>query len=160
MRMNADGVTDGPVRRILFVEDDAIVLEPLTRLLRKKGFSVDTACNGHTGLVKVRANPVYDLIITDVVMPRMDGINFLSKIGEKRTAVLVYSAVVDISSVESLLAEKGVPLTNLVALAKPCSTEKFFDAITSLLDGRSVRSQTFPTQSAVSSITSCSHSSE
>jgi CheY-like chemotaxis protein len=65
--------------RILVVEDTQIVREPLSRLLRSEGFSVITAADGAEALAALNdvAQPV-DLILLDVLMPRMDGVAFLS----------------------------------------------------------------------------------
>ncbi|MBK9965302.1 MAG: response regulator [Holophagales bacterium] len=57
---------------ILAVEDSPTQLEALRYLLEEAGFSVVTAANGREGLAAVRANAI-DLVISDVVMPHLDG---------------------------------------------------------------------------------------
>ena len=66
-------------KRILVVDDSMTVREVERDLLESKGYVVDVAVDGMDGWHAVRSND-YDLIITDVDMPRMDGIELVSKI--------------------------------------------------------------------------------
>lgn len=66
-------------KRILVVEDSMTVREVECRLLRSCGYSVDTAINGIEGWSAVRMGG-YDLVITDVDMPRMNGIELVRSI--------------------------------------------------------------------------------
>jgi CheY-like chemotaxis protein len=65
--------------RILVVEDTQIVREPLSRLLRSEGFTVIPAADGSEamGALNDVEQPV-DLVLLDVLMPRMDGVAFLT----------------------------------------------------------------------------------
>lgn len=58
--------------RILVADDDAWILRMVTTVLEKRGYQVDTACDGDEAYAKAVANPP-DLVITDVMMPKMDG---------------------------------------------------------------------------------------
>ena len=58
--------------RILVADDDAWILHMVTTVLEKRGYVVDTACDGEQALEKAIAEPP-DLVITDVMMPKMDG---------------------------------------------------------------------------------------
>jgi CheY-like chemotaxis protein len=55
--------------RILIVEDDEAVRESVVEHLVSLGYSVEQAANGPDGLAKLRADPEFDLLLTDVVMP-------------------------------------------------------------------------------------------
>jgi two-component system sensor histidine kinase and response regulator WspE len=66
-----------PRKRILVVDDSITVRELERQLLQSRGFAVDVAVDGMDGWNAVRGNP-YDLIVTDVDMPRMDGIGLVS----------------------------------------------------------------------------------
>jgi CheY-like chemotaxis protein len=59
--------------RILVIDDDEQVLSLLASLLRRHGFEVVQANDGLTALRLLESTPV-DLVITDVVMPRMEGL--------------------------------------------------------------------------------------
>src|SRR5688500_6210454 len=68
--------------RILFVDDDAHILDAYRRQLRKQ-FQVDTALGGHDALAEVeRQNDpdYYAVVVADMRMPRMDGVEFLSRL--------------------------------------------------------------------------------
>jgi len=62
-------------RKILVAEDSPTQAERVRLLLAKEGYRVDLAANGREGLERVRSSPP-DLIISDVVMPEMDGYAF------------------------------------------------------------------------------------
>ncbi len=78
---------------ILIVEDDPSVGESLRVLLKRKGHGILLASNGKEGLQLFRHEFV-DLVITDVVMPKMDGIELLEAIKglKPETEVIVISA--------------------------------------------------------------------
>jgi len=67
--------------RILIIDDEAIVRISCKKCLEPEGYDVDSAENGIAGLQLVKSN-TYDLILTDLKMPDMDGIEFLSTIRE------------------------------------------------------------------------------
>jgi two-component system sensor histidine kinase and response regulator WspE len=66
-------------KRILVVDDSITVRELERRMLETKGYQVDLAVDGMDGWNAVRANR-YDLVVSDVTMPRMDGIEFIQHI--------------------------------------------------------------------------------
>lgn len=74
-----DADRDKPHKRILIVEDSITVREMERRLLENKGYHVDIAFNGMEGWNAVRTNP-YDLVISDIDMPRMNGIELVAHI--------------------------------------------------------------------------------
>ena len=61
-------------KRILLVDDDEMIIDSLQRLLIKKGYEVTVANNGHEA-VELNKSQDFDLIITDIRMPRLDGIS-------------------------------------------------------------------------------------
>jgi DNA-binding response OmpR family regulator len=81
--------------RILVVEDDPSIRELYATLLQDGGYSVAMAGDGQDGLDQLGCDP--DLIILDLLMPLMDGRQFLGRLrglaGHRRTPVLVVSAV-------------------------------------------------------------------
>lgn len=68
-----------PRKRILVVDDSITVRELERQLLHSRGYAVDVAVDGMDGWNAVRSTP-YDLVVTDVDMPRMDGIGLVSLI--------------------------------------------------------------------------------
>jgi CheY-like chemotaxis protein len=61
--------------KLLVVEDDESVRQLAQRGLERAGHRVDVACDGEEGLRKIsEANGAYDLVVSDIRMPVMDGI--------------------------------------------------------------------------------------
>jgi two-component system sensor histidine kinase and response regulator WspE len=75
----ARAVEAGTVRRVLVVDDSLTVREMQRKLLTGHGYRVDVALDGIDGWNSLRAG-AYDLVITDIDMPRLDGIGLLERI--------------------------------------------------------------------------------
>jgi CheY-like chemotaxis protein len=71
--------------KILLVEDEVIISEPLGMVLRAQTYTVDIACNGLEALEYCSKN-IYDLILLDIIMPLCDGCEFLERATLKITA--------------------------------------------------------------------------
>ncbi len=67
--------------KILVVDDEKLIRESLVFILNKENYDVDEAENGMIGLEKIKKES-YDLVITDIEMPEMKGIELLKKIRE------------------------------------------------------------------------------
>jgi serine phosphatase RsbU (regulator of sigma subunit) len=65
--------------KVLLVDDDEMVLAGLKRQLRNQ-FSIDTALSGEAALKQVRENGPYAVIVSDFLMPGMNGVEFLSNV--------------------------------------------------------------------------------
>lgn len=79
--------------RLLVVEDDPDLLAGLLQALRKEGYAVDSASDGEAGLYKARSTD-YDAIVLDVLIPRLDGWQLLTRLRETRiTPVLMLTAL-------------------------------------------------------------------
>ena len=67
--------------RILVVDDSPTQVEQLRALLEREGYAVEVALSGREGLERARTVPP-DLIVSDIVMPEMDGIELARKATE------------------------------------------------------------------------------
>jgi two-component system chemotaxis response regulator CheY len=67
-------------KKILIVDDSLAVRVQVTRLLTAAGFTVVDACDGQDGLEKLVVHPDVSLVVCDVNMPRMSGIEFLERV--------------------------------------------------------------------------------
>ena len=67
--------------RILLAEDDQVMREYLTRALERSGYSVVAVDRG-TAAIPLLESQRFDLLLTDIVMPEMDGIELAQKAGE------------------------------------------------------------------------------
>jgi two-component system, OmpR family, response regulator ArlR len=74
--------------RILVVEDELHLAEALTQILRKNNYTVDTVNDGEAGLDNALSD-IYDLIILDIMLPKMDGICILKEIRKEGLGVPV-----------------------------------------------------------------------
>jgi CheY-like chemotaxis protein len=59
--------------RILLVDDEPAILEVLRQALLAEGFEVETAANGTEAVARAKGQ-LFDLVLTDMIMPEMDGI--------------------------------------------------------------------------------------
>jgi two-component system, OmpR family, response regulator len=78
--------------RILIVEDEPDLLRSLAQALREEGYAVDTANNGEDGLFNAESYD-YDAIVLDVMLPKLDGWEILSRLRKtKKIPVLMLTA--------------------------------------------------------------------
>jgi CheY-like chemotaxis protein len=82
--------------RILIVDDEPMVRETISRVLVEEGYAVDCAADGSAALVRCRAHPP-DVILLDLMMPGMNGRQFLAtlrgELGCTEVPVVVMTAV-------------------------------------------------------------------
>lgn len=87
---------DGKGRRILVIDDDLAIRVLLQAVLKRMKFEVELAEDGAAGLEKVQQNGGFDLILLDLMMPRLNGYEFIEKMGEKfpqeRPHIVVFTA--------------------------------------------------------------------
>lgn len=116
-----------PCRHIVIIEDDADLRETMQDLLEMEGFSVYTAENGKAGLKLIENSGKPCLILLDLMMPEMNGWEFLEAMQRDKQALLaqtpvaVVSAAADMSDVQQQygcsVLKKPVSLDRLLALA-------------------------------------------
>ncbi len=111
--------------KILYVEDDKSIREKTTDLLRNIFKEVDTACDGQEGMDAYKVNK-YDLVITDIKMPKKDGRDLIKFIKEQddMQAIAVTSAYNDANRLMELI-ELGISCF----LLKPITSHSFFKTI-------------------------------
>jgi DNA-binding response OmpR family regulator len=68
-------------QRLLVVEDDQFLRELYDQLLKEEGYDVELAVDGQEGLEKMTAGG-FDLVLLDIMLPRMDGLEILKKLKE------------------------------------------------------------------------------
>ena len=128
------------MKRILLVDDDEALLRTLTDYLVSEGFEVVQARNGQAALSRIDEK-VPDILILDVGMPVMGGIEVLKRIqtphGELRCPTLVLTARSAMQGFFSGIAVDGF-------LAKPCSQEELVGLIRQILgvkEGQTTRTK-------------------
>ncbi|MGA2258160.1 MAG: response regulator, partial [Thermoguttaceae bacterium] len=75
-------------RKLLVVDDEDVVCQACRRIFSRQGFQVETHTDARQGLVKATEND-YAIILLDIKMPHMDGIQFLERLREKKPNVPV-----------------------------------------------------------------------
>ncbi len=65
-------------KKVLIVDDDEFLLDMYVLKFKESGFLVDVAQNGEEAIKKIRAG-TFDVILLDVVMPKLDGFDVLKK---------------------------------------------------------------------------------
>jgi len=106
--------------KILIVDDEKDVLSALKRNLRKD-FSVDTAVGGFEALKKIGSGQIYSVIIADMKMPGMDGINLLNIVKERSpdTVRMMLTGNADMTTAIEAVNKGEI----FRFLTKPCSPE-------------------------------------
>ncbi|MBD2482542.1 two-component system response regulator RppA [Planktothrix sp. FACHB-1365] len=79
--------------RILLVDDEVELTEPLSRVLSREGYTVDIAIDGHLGCELARQKP-YDLLILDWMLPQKSGLEICQELRSQsnRTPILFLTA--------------------------------------------------------------------
>lgn len=124
---------------ILVVEDDAAMRDLLEDSLRDEGYRVETAQGGHAGVARVQKGGI-DLVITDVRMPDLDGLDMLAEMTspplETPPHVIVITAFGSIDT-----AIKAVRLGAHDYITKPFDMETLFLAVEKALSERGLRQE-------------------
>lgn len=105
-------------KKILFVEDEAVLQKTFSDLITKEGFEVISALDGEAGLRQAKAQKP-DLILLDVILPKVNGFDVLKKLKEdpetKEIPVIVLTnleAVEDVDQALKLGAKSYLVKTN------------------------------------------------
>jgi two-component system, NtrC family, response regulator HydG len=112
--------------RVLVVDDDPVVLRALRRLLlgAEPGWEIDVASSGDAAL-SLLASRAYDVVVTDLQMPRLDGVALLARLKAEQSALI---RVIHSSHVESLAPGLADELAHAV-LAKPVKPDELVSVL-------------------------------
>ena len=122
---------------ILIVEDEAKMRRLLELNLGEDGFATQSAADAETGLKLLQSSPV-DLVITDVKLPGMDGLEFLQAV-KRFNAVLPVVVMTAFGSVETAVEAMKAGASNY--LLKPFSLEEMRLVVRKELDVRRLRDE-------------------
>ena len=75
-------------KRILLVDDEPLILKGLKYTLEQEGYETDSAMDGEEALAKFFAAP-YDMILLDVMLPKLDGISVCQRIREHSNVPII-----------------------------------------------------------------------
>ncbi|MRR56942.1 MAG: response regulator [Deltaproteobacteria bacterium] len=130
MAKNPDTASSAKTKRILIVEDEDNTRHALAKLLIREGFLVECVSNGCEALNYLSRQPV-NLIVTDIKMPRMDGITFLRELNKNfpKSNVIMITAY---GGVESYL--EAMNLGAFEYINKPVRIEELKMIMKKILD--------------------------
>lgn len=117
---------------ILLVEDSRTIASMLSMVLRQNGFEVLNASDGLDGLFKLSGQNV-DLIISDINMPRMDGLTFIRKVRENPDYSKVPVVVLSTEASDTDRA-RGMGVGADLYLTKPIAPTELVKEVRAVLD--------------------------
>jgi ActR/RegA family two-component response regulator len=114
--------------KILFVDDEPAFLTGYKIMLRQ-GFEVDTAVGGEEGLAAIHDHGPYAVVVSDMRMPGMNGVQFLARVrhAAPNTIRMILTGYTDINAAMDAVNEGNI----FRFLAKPCERDILSKAITS-----------------------------
>jgi len=129
--------------RIALVDDDQHIITSVSLMLDAEGFEVDTYSDGEQALIGLRRRPA-DLAILDIKMPRMDGMELLSKIRETSPLPVIFLTSKDDELDEALGLRMGAD----DYITKPFSQRLLLERVRAVLRRAEQTDQT-STESAI-----------
>jgi len=133
--------------RILIVDDEEIVIHSCLRILSDSSYVVDSVQDGWDALRKVDETP-YDIIILDIMMPKVDGLEVLQRVKESHPDVDVIM-MTGLSQVQT--AVKAMKLGAFDYLSKPFDPEELLHVVERALERRRLLQENRDLRSEVSS---------
>ncbi|MBW1715330.1 MAG: sigma-54-dependent Fis family transcriptional regulator [Deltaproteobacteria bacterium] len=125
--------------RVLIIDDDPVILEVIGEILRTHGYRVVAAPNGVAGIRELERN-YYDLVLTDLVMPDLDGLQVLDHVvttTSKTTCIVLTGHGTIKSSVEAM--KKGA----FDYITKPITGDELLVVIEKALKFRNLEEENF-----------------
>jgi len=122
---------------VLIVEDDEKMRDLLRKIITREGYPVEEAANGDAALTLIEKN-VYDIVLTDVKMPGLDGIELLKEIKKisARTYVIIMTAFGTIGSAVEAMKQGAYDY-----ISKPFKLDEIQILIRKILDEKALRQE-------------------
>jgi two-component system cell cycle sensor histidine kinase/response regulator CckA len=122
----APGGREGDAATVLLVEDEAPVRRLAERALQRRGFAVRAACSAEAALALLEDGTRPDLVVSDVMMPGMDGPALLSALRRRWPDL----PVILVSGYAAQGARRALAEEEAIFLAKPYSLAALTEAVT------------------------------
>ncbi len=120
------------MKKILIVDDEFYVRNPLKLFLQMKGYEIYEKENG-VGVLDLHEKEKFDLIICDIVMPEKEGIETIKELKDRHPHVKIIS----MSGSDAISPENYLFITKAlgveIALAKPFGSENLYKAVEMLI---------------------------
>jgi two-component system, cell cycle sensor histidine kinase and response regulator CckA len=111
--------------RVLVVEDEPMVRAVAERALVRQGYTVETACDGEEALALFAEGKSYDLVVSDVVMPNMDGPAMARELRKQRPDM----RILFMSGYAEEQLRQSINLEKVAFLPKPFSVQQIAEAV-------------------------------
>ena len=109
MTKSSQTAAAGLKKRILVVEDELYLRDLYLEILKEEGFEVDSACDGEEAYEKMKAGG-YDLVLLDIMLPKMDGLEVLRKLKENKLQNLNKAILLLTNLGQETIISEGVSL--------------------------------------------------
>jgi len=119
-------------KHILIVDDSKTVRNLVAFIMKKEGFKVTTAEDGLDGLEKLYSSAAVDLIVSDVNMPRMDGLTFIKTVREQEAYKDIPIVVLSTEGQDKDI-QTGLTVGANLYMVKPAQPEKLVRNVKMLL---------------------------
>ncbi|MGA2312936.1 MAG: sigma-54 dependent transcriptional regulator [Xanthobacteraceae bacterium] len=133
--------------RILVVDDEEIVIRSCLRILEGNGYEIDVAHDGHDALRKVESN-TYDVMILDIMMPNLGGMEVLRRIKETHPDIDVIM-ITGLSQIDT--AVQAMKLGAFDYISKPFEPDELKLVVQRARERRQLLQENLNLKSAVSS---------
>ena len=118
--------------RILIVEDEGTLRESLKRVLSREGYVVDAVDSSESALAVI-GQKAFDLVVTDIILPGISGMELLKKCRQKNSTLIVI-IITAYATIESAI--EAIRAGAFEYLVKPIIHEELKAAIEKALAGR------------------------
>lgn len=119
-------------KHILVVDDDEMMRAFIRELLKINNFKITEAANGKLGLKEFRENTP-DLVITDIIMPEMEGISFIRELRSYNKDIPIIAMTGNVHGRMEEFLDISSQLGADEVLRKPIKSKEFLEAINKLI---------------------------
>ena len=119
-------------KHVLIVDDDNMMREFIKELLKIHEFNISEAANGKDGLKQFRENTP-DLVITDIIMPEMEGISFIRELRAYNKNIPIIAMTGNVHGRMEEYLDISSKLGADEVLRKPIKSKEFIETINKLI---------------------------
>ncbi|MFZ5571021.1 MAG: response regulator [Thermodesulfobacteriota bacterium] len=117
-------------KKVLAIDDEAIVLESIRRVLTEEGFEVDVSLSARAG-IRMAAEESYDIVLTDIRMPDVDGLTVVRDVKRQKPQMPVV-IITGYASVASAVQAMKLGAVNYIE--KPFDPEELIRIVVSAIE--------------------------
>ena len=119
-------------KHILVVDDDEMMRAFVKELLKVNNYKISEAANGKAGLKEFRDNTP-DLVITDIIMPEMEGISFIRELRAHNKDIPIIAMTGNVHGRMEEFLDISSKLGADAILRKPIKSQEFIETINKLI---------------------------